>query len=218
MPTGIYDRSKANIKPPSNKKFIDKEWLEKEYIQNQKGTRTIAKELGCGVHAVTNCLRRHGIPVRNRYDIICRDAMANNAKLLFKKYDVYKEYLEREYIQNRKTINQIAQELKCSWDVVRKKIHHFNLPIRRNDLRNIQPRTGTRAKQFQKIVYKAYGYKCAICGYDKFVNAHHIERFAETANDTLENGICLCPNHHAEADNLIILPQELRQYQITSHK
>ena len=36
--------------------------------------------------------------------------------------------------------------------------------------------------------------KCAICGFDKIVDLHHIDRNHE--NNSPENLVGLCPNHH----------------------
>ena len=74
-------------------------------------------------------------------------------------------------------------------------------------------RSTTEYRRFQKKCLYKYGYKCAICGYDKFVNAHHIEPYAVNKNSSADNGIILCPNHHAEADYGIINELELRKYQ-----
>ena len=43
------------------------------------------------------------------------------------------------------------------------------------------------------------GHKCQVCGYDKIVDCHHIVFQCEGGKNTRENGILLCPNHHAEA-------------------
>ena len=49
----------------------------------------------------------------------------------------------------------------------------------------------------QALIYH-FGYKCAVCGYDKIVEAHHILPVNRNGKDTIKNGILLCPNHHAE--------------------
>lgn len=43
-----------------------------------------------------------------------------------------------------------------------------------------------------------YGHKCAVCGYDKIVEAHHIIPMSEGGITSIKNGILLCPNCHAE--------------------
>jgi hypothetical protein len=44
---------------------FDIEWLRKRYIDDDMGTRAIAKERGCAPMSVVNALRRNGIPVKN---------------------------------------------------------------------------------------------------------------------------------------------------------
>jgi hypothetical protein len=41
-------------------------------------------------------------------------------------------------------------------------------------------------------------HECLVCRYDKIVEAHHIVPQSEGGRSTRENGILLCPNHHAE--------------------
>ena len=128
-----------------------------------------------------------------------------------------KEFLENEYSVGKKTMNQIASECGCSWDVVYKRLRNYNIPIRetnRNARGDGSKRTTTDIRSFQKKVLKKYGYKCAICGYNKFVNAHHIQSWAIYRDNSIKNGVALCPNHHAEADNGILDEAELRKYQI----
>jgi 5-methylcytosine-specific restriction endonuclease McrA len=40
---------------------------------------------------------------------------------------------------------------------------------------------------------------CLICQYDKIVEAHHIVPQSQGGKSMRDNGILLCPNHHAEA-------------------
>jgi hypothetical protein len=51
---------------------------------------------------------------------------------------------------------------------------------------------------WSKQIRATYGNKCAVCGSDRFIQAHHIlpkERFPEYALEP-DNGIALCPSHH----------------------
>ena len=43
-----------------------------------------------------------------------------------------------------------------------------------------------------------FGHKCAICGYDKIVDCHHITPISDGGKTNLRNGILLCPNCHGE--------------------
>jgi predicted restriction endonuclease len=87
-----------------------------------------------------------------------------------------------------------------------------------------------RAQNINKIaymVYQAYGFKCAICGWQATENIivvngklqyargnaiHHITPIRENGKETAENLILLCPNHHKQADMGVIRRDKLRHY------
>jgi len=51
--------------------------------------------------------------------------------------------------------------------------------------------------------------KCMVCGYDKFVDWHHIIPRKEGGTHDVRNTIMLCPNHHREADQGLISKKTL---------
>ncbi|MBS6554456.1 MAG: HNH endonuclease, partial [Clostridium sp.] len=55
-------------------------------------------------------------------------------------------------------------------------------------------------------VLENYNYKCAICdcGEKKILEAAHIIPVNSSGNDKVENGICLCRNHHRMFDEKLI--------------
>jgi hypothetical protein len=67
-----------------------------------------------------------------------------------------------------------------------------------------------RSPEFRESVLRAYGNRCAICQLDLgLVEAAHLLPFAsDSSNDTVNNGIALCPNHHAAFDSGLILIDE----------
>ena len=214
MPKGIYDRTKSKPQP-RQKFFYDKEWLEKEYLKKGKSTTEIAKKLGMRIGAVNRWLVKYNIPIRNKFEASNekRREMAKEDKLL--RIDITREYLEGN---KGKTINQIAAEFGISWDTVRRRIIRWNLGIRDKDIKGIRRKNGHGTRLFQKLILRHYGYKCAICGYDKFVNCCHIKRRAYGGKDTIENGIVLCPNHHCEFDNDLISVDKIKKYQVNKEK
>lgn len=215
MPKGIYNRTKS--KPyPRRKFFHDKKWLVEEYLHKKRSTVDIGKEISCSCQVINHWCRKFGIKLRDSRSSEQLRRMLKKSVQLTTKYHITKDYLEKEYLTARKTINQIATEFGCSWEVIYKRIKKHNLPLRNRKMfyRGRRRRTTTEHKRFQKKILGVYGYKCAICGYNKFVNAHHIEPWAKNENNSLENGILLCPNHHAEADYGIITPEELKKYQV----
>ncbi|OGC45521.1 hypothetical protein A2V49_04825 [candidate division WWE3 bacterium RBG_19FT_COMBO_34_6] len=197
--------------------YRNKLWIKKEYIDNQRSTVDIASELGSSPQTINYWLKKFSIPLRDSHSIEQLKRMWEKSSLYETKYHLTKEYLIREYLSGRKTINQISSEYGCSWDVVYKRLIKYGLPIRQTNISargNGVKRTTTDFKRFQKMILKVYGYKCAICGYNKFVISHHIIGRATSHDDSLKNGIALCPNHHAEADNGTLTVNELKQFQI----
>ena len=66
-----------------------------------------------------------------------------------------------------------------------------------------------RLTTFRRRLLKKYSHYCLICGYDKFVEAHHIVKQSQDGDSSIKNGVLLCPNHHAEADIGMITADEL---------
>lgn len=68
-----------------------------------------------------------------------------------------------------------------------------------------------RGPQFKKIVPRIYDYTCAMTGMrvdsmasDSLVDACHIVPFSQSGNDSIKNGIALCPNLHRAFDRGLI--------------
>lgn len=64
-------------------------------------------------------------------------------------------------------------------------------------------RDGSVSKDWRVLVYKKYNYRCDICnekGKKNALNAHHLNswHWSEEERFNVENGVCLCPNHHGE--------------------
>lgn len=213
MPKGIYDHTKS--KPmPRLKFFKDENWLREEYLTNGKTTIDIGKELNMSANAVNRWLKKFNIPLRDcRSPEALKKMQEGGLRYMESLNPFTKEYLNEEYVINRKTINQIAAENNCSWDCVRRKLKKFGFIIKERDRNNgIPKRTTSESRKFQREAIRKFGYRCMICGYDRIVHAHHIERRSIAGDDSMDNAIMLCPNHHAEADLGIITPEELRKF------
>ena len=63
-----------------------------------------------------------------------------------------------------------------------------------------------RDARFRTAVLESYHSKCAICRCqeEKLLEAAHIVAVADGGSDCLENGICLCANHHIMFDKGLI--------------
>lgn len=69
-----------------------------------------------------------------------------------------------------------------------------------------------RSAAFARTVRQAYDYRCAACGvrflYDDItvIDAAHLIPFSESRDDSPQNGIALCKNHHWLMDSWLISP------------
>lgn len=63
-----------------------------------------------------------------------------------------------------------------------------------------------RSQKFRNKVLEAYGNQCAVCRCKeaKLLEAAHIKAVADGGKDDVENGICLCANHHLMLDAKLI--------------
>jgi len=217
MPIGIYDRNKS--KPRTRERFFhDKKWLENQYLVLGKSTTEISRELGMRVSSLNYWFIKYQIPLRNRFKASNekRSRMKKDGSLL--RVGVTRKYLEKNYLTHKKTVNQIASEFGTSWDTIRRRIIRWGMLMREKDLKGIPKRKSNETRYFQKIILRHYGYKCAICGYNKFVNCCHLDRRAYGGQDKVENGIVLCPNHHYELDYGLISSDEIKKYQVNKEK
>jgi len=198
MPKGIYNRKTAK-QPPRRKFFLTKEELSKLYLTDKRGTVEIAQSLNCSPQAIMYWLAKHNIPMRSIAEANLITLSKGGGGYKTKKFFLTKELLQREFVEKKKTPNQIAAEFGCSWDVVRMNLlrNGFKFP---QHTKGQGRRSSTIYRRFQKLALRKHGYKCQICGYDKFVNVCHIEPRFKGGSDTVENAIVLCPNHHAEYD------------------
>ncbi len=77
------------------------------------------------------------------------------------------------------------------------------------------------------LAYKAYGCKCALCGWQATAelisykgklqyahgnSLHHITAISDGGGETPDNIILLCPNHHKQADLGLISKEKLRKH------
>lgn len=94
----------------------------------------------------------------------------------------------------------------------------FNVPPRQN----ITTSRIIRDTALSLVVKFLNDYKCQICGITialsgdkKYIEAHHIKPLGQPHNgpDTIENLICVCPNHHAMLDYgaMMLVPDTLSQ-------
>ena len=109
LPKEVKDRIESKI------------WLNDQYILQQKSAREIAKTLGTTHSIVISHLEEAGIPLRKNINKISDLSW----KLLNSK-----KYLQREYVDKKKNIKTIADELSVTTFRVTTSLNAFNIPIR----------------------------------------------------------------------------------------
>jgi len=108
MPSGIY---KHELKYNINKQF-----LIKQYIKNNKTTYEIAKQFNCSQWTIENRLHKYNIPIQY-----------SNRKYFF----ITKRFLIKEYIKSKKSADRIANEVNCSHNIIYNRLRKFNILIRK---------------------------------------------------------------------------------------
>lgn len=121
-------------------------------------------------------------------------------------------------ITNRHSNNIKYCSEKCAREAEKR---HFS------EYRKDRTRRGNKIQGFRQKLYKAYGYSCAICGWQASLSPevpngtmqmargcalHHIVPVKENGTDDETNLILLCPNHHKQADFGIISREDLIKY------
>ena len=116
-------------KPKTSTELADRAWLALRYVSDLASIRDIAEELGCSTHLVTQALIRHGIPRRpvgSPKAVPSRDADQLAAYQQLQDRD----FLLRRYVEDRMTIEQIADLVGCGVATVRKALGDHEIPVR----------------------------------------------------------------------------------------
>ena len=157
----------------SKKNIITKEFLEREYIQEDRTLKDIAIELGCSRSTVGNRIKEFGIKLRSN-----------------KKYNITKEFLEKEYIQKDRTGRDIADELKFPLWAIERILKKFGIrkrfPKEKHVNKKILCACGCGKRRWK---YNKYGNKC------RFIRGHFGKtKIIKVDRDTL---VSLYKKHHS---------------------
>lgn len=77
-----------------------------------------------------------------------------------------------------------------------------------------------RDPKFRRLVYDAYGHRCAMCGIQlELIEAAHIVPHAHPkGTDEITNGICLCALHHTAYDQSLVFFDDQFRIQMNTEK
>lgn len=113
-------------------KLTNREWLEAEYVDKLRTLQSIADEVGCNKATVGRALKRLGIKRRKRTS---KHALLND-----------KEWLLNAYVNDRRTIADIAREVGCTVGPVRDSLLALGIKTRSNkQVWQDVPRLGDKA-------------------------------------------------------------------------
>src|SRR4030042_2489592 len=97
-------------------KLADKKWLESEYVDKLRTLQSIADEVGCCKTQVSRALKRANIGSRKHTS---RYPQIND-----------KEWLRKVYIEDERSMNNIAKEIGCAVGVLRDALKAMGIQTR----------------------------------------------------------------------------------------
>lgn len=121
------------------------------------------------------------------------------------------EYIGRVEKYSEEEINKIKELLKNNDPYVAEYIEKLK---QKNNSKKIPPRIHKkRIKKVRRnhIIKKKIKNKCAVGGFDRVVNLHHIIPTSEGGLSKEENLVYLCPNHHEMVHKGLIIEEELKK-------
>jgi len=211
--------------------LYNEEWVKKQYLDKEKSTIEIAKEIGCNRTAVNGALKKFGITARgkiSKYELL-RD----------------KEWLKNKYVDEQLTLRDIAKLSGSTVGNVHCHLETMGLELR--DPYNAhaisdkyKPRYGSDSNFWKdgiawnskgrkwikcrehpmamkngyitwerNILEEYYGEQLELigcqykdCTIDFVLEIHHIDGNRE--NDNVDNLVILCPNHHKAIERKVL--------------
>lgn len=130
---------------------IDKNFLYEEYVINKKSSTDIAELIGCTRATIIRHLRIDNIPIRS-----IKEALGVSNKVFSeRKYlnILTKNFLEKEYLENKKTMVKIGEIIGCNSCVISNYLKLYNIPT-------------LSYKEAQR--YNGKIIPCEICGTEKY--------------------------------------------------
>ena len=205
--------------------IYNEEWVRSKYLEEEKSTIEIAKEIGCNRTAVNGALKKFGIVARGRIS----------------KYDLLrdKEWLKKKYVDEKLTLDEIAELTKSTRGNVGCHLNTMGITLRSpSEARlmsgKVKYKKGTGnnlwkggitrrikcadhpmamkngyitwERNILEHYYEKYlediGCQYPHCDVDFVLEIHH--RDGNRENDSPENLIILCPNHHKAIERKVL--------------
>jgi transcriptional regulator with XRE-family HTH domain len=118
------------------KKYRDKGWLLKQYVEKKLTQSEMAEKAGCGQHTISRWLRKYDINTRDKSDYITHPFVGKHPKGYIEARCQAGETDDRVYIHRLVAVAEYGFDEVCGMDV-----HHKNGFGRDNRPENIELRT-----------------------------------------------------------------------------
>lgn len=208
-------------------KYTNEEWLREKYHEDHMTMKEIAELCSIGEKGIQYWFKKFDIKTRPKWE--SRHLRLKNRG---PKY-TDKEWLREEYVNNERSINELAEELEVSKSTINLWMRHHSIPIRGHDEAHPSGKEhpnwnggwenyyGPNWTEQREKALKNYNGKCASCGihredYDRDLSVHHVipivnywddgELDYESANK-VENLVPLCRNCHKIWEGIPVRPQ-----------
>lgn len=151
----------------ANEPYHREEWLREQYIEERRTTSEIAEECGVSTTTITTWMDKHGIERRSR-----SEAQINEKKKVHNE-----EWLREQYLEEKRSMRDIGEEVGMTPSGVKKWIDRFGIETR--DYAD-HLRTNPASYYTRKI-----GYECVSSRYNIETDramVHQLVMIAEGAN------------------------------------
>lgn len=207
-------------------KLNNKDWLVQNYVEAGNSMTKLAEKIDSNKDTVANALEYYGIEIRSCHWEGYTPEPGENSNLP----ELYDEkWVRKEYIENDRTLEDIAEELGCSIAPVSYAVSRFDITKYTNDVpsgenhpqwtdRDVRYGAKWEEKRIQRI--KHDDEECVVCGIDKqshkekygvSLHVHHIQpvRSFEDTEDAHEisNLVTLCASCHGHWEGIPLRPQ-----------
>lgn len=177
----------------------DRDWLYNEYVNRQRGMRSIALECKTTEDTIRNRLVRFGIKIRTHKQAL---------KIKNRKFPNRVRESNREKVNKALRTGHIIRCKFCNSEMyINKKSTRkycsrgcFLLYKEEHRKRQTNWRDWPEYKEWRSLVYFRDNWKCKICESKRDINAHHIYEGSNYPSKRFEtsNGITLCKKHHIQ--------------------
>jgi hypothetical protein len=122
-------------------------------------------------------------------------------------YDVDIKELQRLNHDEGWSLPELAIKFKVPRTTLNRYFVKAGIPVYFNSHKGLETRRLIRRKKedfrcnsaWKRALVERFGHKCMVCDYGVIVEAHHVTPRCDGGKSSIDNGVLLCPNHHAEA-------------------